>query len=322
MARILLLGVGSIGSVYALIFTRAGAEVVCVCRSNFEAAKTSGLRIESVIFGDQTINPAVVSSVDEAVHLSEQPFDFVVICTKSFPGAQQQTVKSLAPALQDSTTAVVLFQNGIGVEIDYQKGYPANPIISGVVYMPTTRTSAVSVKHSEGERLYLGSFPSTASQDHVHSLSSVLRAGGATVHLSEDVQGERWKKIVANGAWNPIGALSRCRDIQFLQAAPLASHVVLEIMREICTVAAACGYAQAANEETIKFQMSRTHARQYPGVEPSMMSDMHGGLPMEVEAILGGILAFARERSVSVPRLETLYVLLAGLNDSLQKNER
>ncbi|KAH7007758.1 ketopantoate reductase PanE/ApbA-domain-containing protein [Ilyonectria destructans] len=321
MARILLLGVGSIGTVYALVFTRAGADIVCVCRSNFEQAKTSGLRIESTIFGDQTIRPTIVPSVDEAVRLSDQPFDFIVICTKSFPGSQQQTVKGLAPALRDRATVVVLLQNGIGVEKDYRDEYPANPIISGIVYMPTSRTSTTSVKHTEVERLLLGAYPSAAKRENVERLALIFRAGGATVDLPADVQGERWKKIVANGAWNPICALSRCRDVQFLQTSPIAWNVVYEIMREICVVSAACGYAQDANEEAIKFQMGRTNARQYPGVEPSMMSDMSSGRAMEVEAILGGILGFAREKAVSVPRLETIYALLVGLNSSLVREE-
>ncbi|KAF5546728.1 salicylate hydroxylase [Fusarium napiforme] len=118
------------------------------------------------------------------------------------------------------------------------------------------------------------------------ALSSVLRAGGATVSDCEDIQGERWKKIVANGTWNPLCALSRCRDLQLLAASPLTLQVVNDIMREICAVAAAFGHAKYANEEAIAFQLSRPRARDYPGVEPSMMD---AGREMEVEAIRGGI---------------------------------
>jgi 2-dehydropantoate 2-reductase len=321
MPRILIVGTGSIGIVYSVIFTRAGAEVVCVCRSNYDEARASGLKLESQLFGDQTIHPTVVSSVDEAARTSDKPFDYVVVATKSFPGSQLQSVQSLKPMLNNAATSVVLLQNGIGIEKDYHQEHPGTQIISGVVYMPTSRTSPTSVKHTEVERLYLGPSPFGDKHGLAEGLSTVLRAGGATVSDCEDIQGERWKKIVANGTWNPLCALSRCRDLQLLAASPLTLQVVNDIMREICAVAAACGYAKYANEEAIAFQLSRSRAREYPGVEPSMMADMDSGREMEVEAILGGIVKYSQEYNIEVPRLETIYILLVGLNSSFKKQE-
>ncbi|KAF5240663.1 hypothetical protein FANTH_9467 [Fusarium anthophilum] len=321
MARILIVGVGSIGIVYSVIFTRAGAEVVCVCRSNYDEAKASGLKLESQLFGDQTIHPTVVSSIDEAAGTSDKPFDYVVVTTKSFPGTQLQSVQSLKHVLKNNTTSVVLLQNGIGIERDYHQEHPDTQLISGVVYMPTSRTSPTSVKHTEVERLYLGPSPFGDKHDLARGLSTLLRAGGVTVSDCEDIQGERWKKIVANGTWNPLCALSRCRDLQLLAVSPLALHVVNDIMREICAVAAACGYSKYANEEVIAFQLSRSRARDYPGVEPSMMADMDAAREMEVEAILGGIIKYAQEYNVPAPRLETIYILLVGLNSVFENKK-
>lgn len=319
MARILIVGAGSIGIVYSVLFTRAGADVVCVCRSNYEEAKASGLSLKSQLFGNQTIHPVVVSSVDEAARASDKPFDYVVVTTKSFPGTQLQSVQSLKPVLDNTTTSVVLLQNGTMIEKDYHEEYPETQLISGVVYMPTSRTSPTSVKHTEVERLYLGPSPFGEKHDLAKGVSTLLRAGGATVTDCDDIQGGRWRKMVANGTWNPLCALSRCRDLQLLAASTLTLQVVNDIMREICAVAAACGYSKYANEEAIAFQMSRSRARDYPGVEPSMMADMNAGREMEVEAILGGIIKYAQEYNITVPRLETVYILLVGLNSLFKK---
>ncbi|KAI9147345.1 hypothetical protein HJFPF1_12364 [Paramyrothecium foliicola] len=314
MARILVVGNGSIGIVYALIFQRSGAKVVCLCRSNYDEALAKGFTIDSDLFGTETIYPTIVSSADSAA-TGQEPFDFIVVCTKSFPGSQKQLVDSLAPVVANSTV-IVLLQNGIGVEKDFSARYPNQPIISGVIYMPATRTSAVSVKHTEVENLFLGPFPSTAPAVHAERLASIFRAGGATAHVPHDIQGERWKKLLVNGAWNPICALSRCRDAQFLQSSSGALPLIRETMREISLVAAACGYSEYANQDTIDFQVGRASVRAYPGVEPSMMADMRNGRPMEVEAILGGIVAKAREQNVATPRLDTIYALLIGLNSA------
>ncbi|KAH7110264.1 ketopantoate reductase PanE/ApbA-domain-containing protein [Dactylonectria macrodidyma] len=319
MARALILGMGSIGTVYALILNNADVDLVCICRSNFEEAQTAGFKVRSSVFGDHTIRPKIARSVADAVAIDDKHFDFVLVCTKSFPGSQNSTVQALEPALQSSSTMIVLLQNGLGVESDYRTRYPNNPIISGVVYMPTTKISANEVVHTEVEKLFIGSYPaSQKAAPGAHQLADLFSRGGATVQVEDDVQVERWKKIVANGCWNPVCALSACRDVAFLGVSPLALGFVRSIMEEICAVAAAVGYEKSINNETVDFQMARSAARSWPGVEPSMMSDMKAGARMEVEAIIGSIVRIAKEKSLEVPRLETLYLLLAGLSSSVE----
>ncbi len=317
MTRVLVFGLGSIGIVYSLILSRAGIDLVCVCRSNYEAAQHAGLTVRSSIFGDHTFHPKIAQSVADAAAMDDTPFDFVLICTKSFPGSQNTTIEALATVLRSSSTTIVLLQNGLGIESDYRTRYPTNPIISGVVYMPTTKVSPTEAVHTEVEKLFIGSYPASQKAG-TRQLADILSRGGATVKVEDDVQVERWKKIVANGCWNPICALSRCRDVAFMSASPFALGFVRSVMREICAVAAASGYEKSTNSEVVDFQMARSAARSFPGVEPSMMSDMKAGARMEVEAVVGSIVRIAREKAVEVPRLETLYLLLLGLDSSVR----
>lgn len=89
-------------------------------------------------------------------------------------------------------------------------------------------------------------------------------------------------------------------------------------MQEVVAVAAASGYAAAITEEVIDVQLLRSSAREWPGVEPSMMADMLLSNRMEVEAIIGEVVMIAKALDVDTPRLETMYVLLSGLDWSLQ----
>lgn len=317
MARVLILGLGSIGMVYSLILNKAGIDLVCVCRSNYEEAQSAGFTVRSSVFGNHTVHPKIARSVADAAAIDDAPFDFVLVCTKSFPGAQHAIVEALAPVLHYPSTTIVLLQNGLGIESDYRTRYPANPIISGVVYMPTTKVSPNVVVHTEGQKLFIGSYPASQKAD-TQQLADILSRGGATVKVEDDVQVERWKKIVANGCWNPVCALSACRDVAFLGVSSFASGFVRSVMGEICTVAAAVGYGDVINSDVVDFQMARSAARPFPGVEPSMMSDMNAGARMEVEAVVGSIVRIARDKSLDVPRLETLYLLLSGLDSSLQ----
>ena len=321
MPRILVFGTGSIGAVYSCVLDHGGAEISCVCRSNYSEIRTRGLRVESSILGDRTIKPHVAKSVDEAISLSKQPFDYVMVCTKAVPATTSATIKLIRPAITPGLTAIVLIQNGLGVEEPYYAAFPDTTLISGVAYAPTTQLSPGIFAHSEMERLHVGLYGAdrhSRAVAQMDSFVSLIRGGGGTAIVEKDVQAERWRKIVANGAINPICALSRCRDGQLMKVAPLATELLKKVMLEIVAVAHAAGYGEVVNAATAESQLARSLSRPYPGVQPSMMSDALEQRQLEVEAIVGRLVKIGRDQNVDIPRLETLHVLLQGLDASFQ----
>jgi 2-dehydropantoate 2-reductase len=171
------------------------------------------------------------------------------------------------------------------------------------------------VQHKEIELLHIGSYPASRNTDVATRFSDLLRACGASTQVHEDVQFERWSKLLINASWNPICALSRSRDVAILQSSPEAEGVVKEVMLEIAAVAKACGYA-GIDEELIEFQLGRARKRTLPGVQPSMMADALSGRRLEVEAIVGNVVRIAKEKGVDVPLLRVLYVLACALDKS------
>jgi len=321
MPRILIFGTGNIGAVYACILDRGGAEISCVCRSNYDEVNAHGLQVKSSILGDRTCRPIVAHSVSELLSISTQPFDFVVVSTKAVPATTEEAIRVIKPAITSGVTTLVLIQNGLGVEEPYHGAFPGATIISGVAYIPTTQISPGIFSHSEMERLHLGIYRAERSQKaavQLNPFASLIRAGGGTAILENDIQVERWRKIVANGAVNPICALSRCRDGQLMRAAPLAIDLFRKVMMEIAAIAQAAGYGEVVNADTVETQLARSLSRPYPGVQPSMMADTLGGKQLEVEAILGHLVKIGHDNAVEIPRLDTLFVLLQGLDAALQ----
>ena len=173
MAKVLIFGTGSIGTVYACILSRGHAHVTCVCRSNYEVVRREGLRVISPILGNISAHPRVVKTVENAILPQEnssspvtaqgpdavytaQNFDFVVVCTKSTELTTQATIKAIAPVMTSRRTTLVLIQNGLGVEQPFRLAYPHNTLLSGVAYLPTTQLPNGVCNHSEIERLHLG----------------------------------------------------------------------------------------------------------------------------------------------------------------------
>ncbi|PSN67580.1 2-dehydropantoate 2-reductase [Corynespora cassiicola Philippines] len=309
--RILIFGTGSVGAIYAYVLLKV-ASVTAVCRSNYDVVKEKGFVLNSTLFG-QNINfkPNVVRSCAEAA-ADDNPFDYILVCSKSFPGGTIPQI--IAPAVTPGKTAIVLVQNGIGIEEEYRKAFPQNPIVSGVVYLPTAQRPAGVITHGEIAKLQLGSYPSSSSPEHAQALVNLLQAGETTAEFCEDVQYQRWFKLIVNVSWNPLCALARSTDVQLMVSSPTATDLVRAIMMEVRDIAKA--YGHDITKEQVDFQLGRAEARipTNNAVEPSMLQDVKEGRRMEVEAILGNTLKLAKEKEVECPRIEMLYVLTKALD--------
>jgi 2-dehydropantoate 2-reductase len=323
--RVLLFGTGAIGSVYAFILSRVKCNVTVVCRSNYEAVKSDGIKIESTLFGNHIFKPDVVSST-----VPQGLYDFVIVAAKSFPLSNQADL--IAPAITPGHTAIALLQNGIDIEEPYAKRYPDNPILSCVVYLPVTQTSPGTFIHKEVERLIIGTYPHDAPTTHKSSaqrFGELIKSGGATAEVKEDVQSERWLKLLANGAWNPICALTRSRDAEILsknsgELYQPAVDLIERVQKEISLIAVAAGYPEV-DEMKVVYQLGRATARvtgrEEQGVEPSMMADVLNGRQMEVDAVIGNAVRRADKLGVGekVPLLRMLWILTEALNGSVRR---
>jgi len=309
--RILLFGAGSVGTVYLYLLSKVAA-TTAVCRSNYEVVKRDGFTINSSIFGQNLhFRPNVVRDCGEAASQSSDPFDYIIVCSKAIPDT---VPKLIAPAVTPGHTAIVLIQNGVGIEEEYLKAYPDNPIISAVVYMPATQRPAGVIKHGEVEKLQVGAYPSSAPSKCAKSFTELVTAAGATAEFYEDIQHKRWMKLLVNASWNPMCALALSKDTDILTASEEADGVVLAVMLEIRDIAAAYGYE--ITREQVDNQLSRAQARipTDAGIEPSMLQDVQSNRRIEVEAIVGNPVRMGKEKGVACVRLEMLYILAKALD--------
>ena len=318
--KVLVHGAGAIGAVYIYILLQAGCSVTAVCRSNYDAVKANGFTIDSDRYGQGIKTyPKVARTPEEAA--SQGPFDFIIVSTKALPGQRISTPEIIKPAVTEGKTAIVLIQNGIGIEDEYATAFPSNPLLSCVVYLPATQISPGHVSTGAIERLQIGTCPAaqeptSPAKQAAEQLQSTIASAGGNAELHEDIQAQRWSKLLINASWNPICALTLSRDVAFLASSALAEKLVTDVMHEVVAIAQARGYANVTSE-IAREQLQRALDRKgTKGIEPSMLVDVVNGLRMEVEVILGNPIKVARELGVDVPRLETLYVLLKALDEA------
>lgn len=318
--KVLVHGSGAIGAIYIYLLLQAGCSVTAVCRSNYAAAKAHGFTIDSDKYGKGIqIRPDVVKTPEEAT--SQRPYDFIIISTKALPENRPSTSEIIRPALTEGKTTIVLIQNGIGIEDEYAAAYPTNPLLSTVVYLPTTQISPGHIQMGAIELLQIGTFPATSDTSSpackaAEQLRSTLAAGGGNAQLHPNIQAQRWSKLLINASWNPICALSLSRDAAFLASSSMAEKLVTDVMEEVVLIAQALGHTNITSDFA-REQLQRALERKgTKGIEPSMLVDVLNGRRMEVEVILGNPIKVAREAGVDVPRMETLYALLKALDEA------
>lgn len=142
---------------------------------------------------------------------------------------------------------------------------------------------------------------------------ALLQRAGLPAALSDDIRAEKWRKLLVNVAFNPLGALSQLGFGEVLDE-PQGERLALLLMNEAIAVARVSGLEAAidANAAFARARSSRHH-------KTSMLQDVQAGRRLELEPIVGVLLELAAHHGVSVPTLTAIYACLRLLDMSVLK---
>ncbi|KAJ5742440.1 uncharacterized protein N7511_011459, partial [Penicillium nucicola] len=311
---VLLYGLGAIGSFYAFILNRSDrVRLTVVARSNYDAVKANGIAINSENHGQHTFHPhRVVKSASEV-----SPVDYIVCAHKAID--QDKVATQLQSAVDPNRTTIVVIQNGVGNEEPFRTRFPHNSILSCVTWVGATQTSPGIVKHTKSEDMQIGLFPnptvdSENEKKRLDTFAGLLRNGKTRFQVVEDIQIQRWEKVVWNIAWNSLTTLTMVDTQTWLHSSDDATPFTRQVMQQAINIARACGVP--LQDELIDQQMDKINAM--PGIGSSMQTDCKYGRPMEIDVILGFPVRKARELGVQAPYVEALYVLLRAIDGRLR----
>ncbi|KAI9596464.1 2-dehydropantoate 2-reductase, partial [Syncephalis fuscata] len=310
-------GTGAIGAYYGWRLQSAGCRVICVCRSNYTIVKENGFQIKSTKHGDNVFQPwQVIDSVQSAAAAVPDGFDYVVVCTKSLPELSS-TADTIAPAITANKTAVVLIQNGVGIEEPVAQQFPHNPCISCVAYIGVTQIAPGVISHALRGDLRIGSYnrveqPIQTQEPDTNRLAQLFEAGGVAAMVMTDIQPVRWNKIVWNAGFGIPAVLTGLHDTHSMLNEPDCHQLIEDIMTEIWDTAVQIfgsdKYPGPSPPSSVMEHMSFTG--KLPAYKPSILVDYMSGNPMEVEVIIGNPIREAKKHNIEMPRLETLYKLM------------
>jgi len=142
---------------------------------------------------------------------------------------------------------------------------------------------------------------------------ALMLGAGLPVAMSEDIRVDKWRKLLVNVAFNPLGALSQLGFGEVLDE-PEGERLAHALMTEAIAVAQATGL-----RAPIDVQAAFARARSSRHHRTSMLQDAQAGRPFELEPIVGVLLELAQRHGVAVPTLSTVYSCLRLLNFSVRK---
>src|SRR5271169_4892553 len=201
MKKVLVVGCGAIGSLFAAHLAKGGeVEVYAfdVSQPHVDAINQHGLRLSGA--SAMHVKLAKASTDPAALPVC----DYGVVATKAMHTA---SAMEAAARCFDSHSVVCSVQNGVGNE---------ELIAEHVKYvMRGTTFPAGHIKEPghvgfdiKGDT-WIGPFePTRTSMERVNELAGYITRGGMNTIPLEDARGAQWTKLIFNAATNPVGALT------------------------------------------------------------------------------------------------------------------
>ncbi|HZC30755.1 MAG TPA: 2-dehydropantoate 2-reductase [Gaiellaceae bacterium] len=293
--RVVVAGAGTIGSLYAAHLGRVADVGVLVRRDEHaRALNERGLRVS----GRSDFTANVFASTDPAA-LGEA--DIVIVACKG--GDLEPLAARLAGHFEGATVMTV--QNGLGAE-EIVGAHGAWPLLSGVTFMSGTRRGDDHVEYVLDTATWIGPYRGTTGDD-ARAVAELIASAGLKAEAFDDLRPAQWSKLVFNATVNATAALTGLpHDFHFAEGR--LGELVHGLVDEGKAVAAAAGVELGEDPWEMNVLATQRGHRHYP----SMLEDVEGHRPTEIELITGSLVREADRHGVPVPLHRAVYALVRG----------
>jgi 2-dehydropantoate 2-reductase len=299
--KVLVVGCGAIGSVYAARLSKVSdITAFDTWQEHVDAINRSGLKLTH--HGVDSTHPVKAVSRPSDLPLR---FDYAIVAVKSI-----HTREAILPARESLKGSVVLsVQNGIGnEEIIAEEAEAA--VCQGVTMHGAELAGPGHALHLYDAETWMGPFRSTLGQ--ARSFGSLMDEAGLKTNVEEDPRGAIWSKLIFQSVLAPLTVLvGGARTNIFVD--PHVRGLAEEAIREGRMVAERLGI-KLLFDPMASIEQVVSMGAQHRG---SMQHDIEKRNRTEIEVTSGAIVRKAREVGLEVPRLETFYQLVKGMEFNL-----
>jgi 2-dehydropantoate 2-reductase len=299
--KILVMGAGAVGAYFGARLRAAGEDVVlCARGENLRAIREHGLDLTS-IRGDLKIEvPATDTPRDFA------PYDLILFSVKAYD--TDVAAQAIAGCLKPGG-AILTLQNGVENEANLAAIFGRDAVMGGNARVGVEMVAPAKIVHLSTGHIDFGELDGRQT-DRARAIADTFQRAGILGQLSADIMTARWDKLIWNGAHNTVATLTRRRVGEILDD-PEGVKLLRTLMQEIVTVAR----AEGANISDDRIEAYMAHSQKnLRELKTSTQQDLERGKALEFEALSGAVVRAARRHNISVPAVETIYVLMRLLD--------
>ncbi len=295
--KILVFGLGALGTVYSCLLKKAGHQVSGIdlpaVASHIEkqGVQVTGIWGEHHAFLDQT--------VDSLNRLKDTDFDLVIITVKAY---QTAAVSRLLKALIKDNTYVFLAQNGYGNYEQAVEFIPPQQLILGrIIFGAVTINPGSSEVTVIADDVLLGHPRQLIAAATLQAWADVFRQAGIPTRYSPDIMPYVWAKIIYNSALNPLGAIL---EVPYGRLAEMewSRELMDAIINEIFEVLKA--QRQPTPWENAVLYRKDFYGQMVPSTaahRASMLQDIQAGRKTEIDALNGAVVELGQQLGVNTP---------------------
>ena len=299
LGKIAVVGSGAVGCYYGGMLAHAGHDVHFLMRADFETVRRDGLRIFTK--GGEVHLPRVqcAATPDEI-----GAADLVIVSLKATANAE---LARLLPPLIGERTGLLTLQNGLGNERFLSERWGAERVMGGLCFVCINRTAPGVIRHLDHGSISIGESGRSVSE-RVRAIAGAFSAVGVEANAVDDLDGERWRKLLWNIPFNGLSIGAGANVAEVLADAALRAEA-RALMDELLDAARCLGHA--IPDSFADWQIERSGSM--GGYQPSSMIDYELGRPVEVEAIWGEPLRQGVAAGAKMPRLALLHGIIRHL---------
>jgi 2-dehydropantoate 2-reductase len=300
--KVVVMGTGALGVLFAGYLARAGEDVsaVDVRPEIVGAIRAGGVRIREAGGEESTVPLRATRSPAE---IGEA--DLVVFLPKS--RQTRQAAEDARPLFGPKTVGLTL-QNGLGNAEVLESILGAGKILQGVTGHGATLIGPGKILHAGSGETVLGE-PAGGVSGRAEEMADLLNRAGIATRASAEIGNEVWGRLVINVGVSALGAVTRLRNgdlLNFPETREVLRGAVLEAEKIADRKGIRLPYPDAV-EKTEEFCRLTRHN------SCSMLQDVLAGRETEVDFINGAVVCEAAGLGMEAPINRTLLNLVRAL---------
>ncbi len=292
--RVLILGTGGIGGYIGAKLWNAGHDVTFLARgSHLDAMRQHGLTLESPdgmivaggIFTDSLLNLA--------------PFDLILCSVKS-----HDTREAASMCLQavHKETMILTVQNGVENTDILSEVFGRERVLGGIALIFSTISAPGTVHHHGGTTKFKTGETNGSTSPRCAALARSFAEAAIDLEIVPDIRSVLWEKFIFICGLGGMTAYTRTTV-----GAILADSELYRMMQEVVHEAATVGRLRGIDPFTgIEGRADAHYRRLAPSNTSSMYYDLTHGKQLEVEALNGAVVRFARKLGITSPANEKI----------------